>query len=93
MRMLIAIAVLVGAAFMVLFALLDLVRELSHSSNHSAPDPESSNGWDDTQDEDAVPSVTAHTGQWPGRQYRSAGQLGEKFAGSSNALDDLRSAL
>jgi hypothetical protein len=51
MRVLIVIAVLVGAAFMIVFVLMDLARELSRHSYHSLPDLDSSNDWGFAQDE------------------------------------------
>jgi hypothetical protein len=46
MRVLIAIAVIVGVAFIILFVLLNLARELSHRSHDSSLDLDSSNDWD-----------------------------------------------
>jgi hypothetical protein len=46
MRVLIVIALLVGAAFMIVFVLMGLARELSRLSYHSPPDLDSSGGWD-----------------------------------------------
>jgi hypothetical protein len=51
MRVLIVIAVLVGAAFMIVFVLMDLARELSRHSYHSPPDLDSGNDWGVAQDE------------------------------------------
>jgi hypothetical protein len=46
MRVLIAIAVLVGADFMIMFVLMGLARELSRLSYHSPPDLDGSNDLD-----------------------------------------------
>jgi hypothetical protein len=95
MRVLVVLAVLVGAAFMIVFVLIDLARELSHHSYHSPPDLYSSNDWDVEQNEfeGAVPPVVPYSEQWPFDQYRSARTQGDNSPGNSNALDDLHSAL
>jgi hypothetical protein len=95
MRVLIVIALLVGVAFMILFVLTDLARELSRQSFLSPPDLDSSDDWDLAADEltDAAPrivcSIERHTVGW----YPIERMRGDHIAGSSNALDDLRSAL
>ena len=95
MRVLIVIALHVGVAFMILFVLTDLARELSRQSFLSPPDLDSSDDWDLAADEltDAAPqivcSIERHTVGWsPIERIR-----GDHIAGSFNALDDLRSAL
>jgi hypothetical protein len=62
MRVLIVIALLVGVAFMMLFVLADLARDLSRLSYHSPPDLDDSDDWDVTLDEfyDRVPGVARH---------------------------------
>ena len=93
MRVLLVIAVLVGAIFIFLLAITDLARELSRHSFHSPPDLDSSDDWDVALDEidDAVPPVITHTEHRQVGRYPSA--RAENIHGSSNALDDLRSAL
>jgi hypothetical protein len=97
MRVLIVIAMLVGGIFMILFVLADLVRELSHLTHHSSPDPDSSGDWDIAMDglDNTAPAALPGTEQRPAIavQNRIAGAQGYNFPGKSNALDDLRSAL
>jgi hypothetical protein len=94
MRVLLVIAVFVGAIFIIPLVLTDLARELSRHSYHSPPDLDSGD-WDVALDaiDDAVPPVVTHTEQWPVSRYPGARTQGENTHGSSNALDDLRSAL
>jgi hypothetical protein len=87
MRVLMVVALLVGAAFMVLFVLADLARNLSRHSFQAPPDLDSSDDWDIEVDEfagAARPMVS---------QYRIPRTLGDHLSDDSNALDDLRSAL
>jgi hypothetical protein len=95
MRVLFVIAVLVGAAFLILLFLTDLARDLSRCSYHSPPDLDNSDDWDVALDEfdDPAPPVVPYTEQWPGRPNRIARTQGYSFPGSLSALDDLRSAL
>jgi hypothetical protein len=97
MRALIVVAVLVGAIFMILFVLTDLVRELSRLSSHSAPDLGDSDDGDVTPDrlDDIARPLFPRTEQRRAIpvQNRIAGDQGYNFHDSSNALDDLRSAL
>ena len=95
MRVLIVIALLVGAAFMILVALANLARELSRQSFHAPPDLSSSDDWDEEMDEfaDAAPPVASYTEQWIGDRYCDLRTLGGNMRRNSNALDDLRSAL
>ena len=95
MRVLLVIAVIVGAIFIIPLVLTDLARELSRHSYHSPPDIDSSDDWDVALDEvdDAVSPVVTYTEQWPVSRYPGARTQGENTHGSSNALDDLRSAL
>jgi hypothetical protein len=92
MRVLMVVAVLVGATFMILFVLTDLARELSRHSYHSPPDLDGSDDWDLALDEfeDTATPVVPYTEQI-GR-HRIARTQGSNFPGSSNAVDDLRSA-
>jgi hypothetical protein len=95
MRVLIVIAVLICATFMILLVLMGLARELSRLSYHSPPDLDDSDDWDivlDKSDDTASP-VFPCTQQWRASQNRIAGAQGYSFPGSSNAMDDLRSAL
>ena len=93
MRVLLVIAVFVGLIFIIPLVLTGLARELSRHSYHSPPDLGSGNDWDAELDEiyDDVPSVV--TQQWPVSRYPSARTQSENIHGSSNALDDLRSAM
>jgi hypothetical protein len=94
-RVLSVIAVFVGAIFIIPLVLTDLARELSRNSYHSPPDLDSGDDWDVALDEidDAAPPVVTYTEQWPISRYPSARTQGGNIHGSSNALDDLRSAL
>jgi hypothetical protein len=51
MCVLVVIALLVGAAFMILFVLAHLAREFSRLSFHSPPDLDNSDDWDCAQDD------------------------------------------
>jgi hypothetical protein len=95
MRVLLVIAVVVGAIFIIPLVLMDLARQLSRDSYHSPPDLDSGDDWDVALDEidDAVPPVVSYKEQWPVSRYASARTQDENIHGSSNALDDLRSAL
>ena len=95
MRVLLVIAVLVGAVFIIPLVLTGLARELSRNSYHSPPNPDSGDDWDVALDEidNTVPPVVTHTEQWPVSRYPRARTQGENIHGSSNDLDDLRSAL
>jgi hypothetical protein len=79
MRVLIVIALLIGAAFMILYLLTDLARELSRHSFQAPPDLDNGDDWD--AERQAV------------SQYPIEGMRRDRIPGSSNALDDLRSAL
>jgi hypothetical protein len=95
MRVLLVIAVFVGAIFFLPLVLTGLARELSRNSYHAPPDLDSGDDWDLSLDEidDAVPPVVTYTEQWPVSRYPSARTQGDNIHGNSNALDDLRSAL
>jgi hypothetical protein len=90
MRVLIVIALLVGVAFAILFVLTDLARELSRLSFYAPPDLEGSDEWDDT---DTAPQMVYCTKQQAVGRYPAERVRGDHIPGSSNALDDLRSAL
>jgi len=94
MRVLIVIALLVGAAFMILFVLADLARELSQHSFQPPPDLDSSDDWNVEVDEfaDAAPPV-AYSEQLAVNRYRDLRTLGDDKLRHSNALDDPHSAL
>jgi hypothetical protein len=80
MRVLIVIALLVWAAFLLLFVVADVARDLLRNPFHAPPDLDGSEDWDvaaDAFNNSAQPASTRGDGT-PGR---------------SNALDDLRSAL
>jgi hypothetical protein len=74
MRVLVVIALLVGAAFVILFVLTDLARELSRLSYHSPPDLDNSDDWDAALDEfdDTAPPVVPYTEQPPVSPYRTS---------------------
>jgi hypothetical protein len=95
MRVLIVIALLVGVAFMILFVLTDLARELSRHSFLSPPDLDSSDDWNVEVDEltDAAPQMVCSPDRHTVGRYPIERMRGDHIAGSSNALDDLRSAL
>jgi hypothetical protein len=95
MPVLLLIAVFVGAIFIIPLVLTGLARELSLHSYHSPPDLDSDEDWDVALDEidEAVPPAVTYTEQWPAGRYLSTRTQGQKIRGSSNALDDLRSAL
>jgi len=95
MRVLIVIALLVGVVFMILFVLTDLARDLSRLSYHSSPDLDNSDNWDLALDEfdHTAPPVVPYTEERSVGPYRTASAQGYNLPGSSNALDDLRSAL
>jgi hypothetical protein len=77
MRVLMVIVLLVGVAFRILFVLADLARELSRHSFLVPPEMGSS----DCGGRQAVV------------RYSIERMRGDHIPGSSNALDDLRSAL
>jgi hypothetical protein len=96
MRVLIFIALLVGVAFMILFVLTDLARELSRHSFLSSPDLDSSDDCDGAADDDLVDAAAkmpccaerSTVNRHPIERMRC-----NPIPGRSNALDDLRSAL
>jgi hypothetical protein len=95
MRVLIVIALLVGAGFMILYLLTDLARELSRHSFQAPPDLDSGDDWDVAADEftDAGPQMVYCAERPAVSRYPIEGMRRDRIAGSSNALDDLRSAL
>jgi hypothetical protein len=95
MRVLIVIALLVGAAFMILYIVTDLVRELSRRSFQAPPDLDSSDDWDVAADEftDAAPQMVYSAERQTVSRYPIEGTRRDHVPGSSNALGDLRSAM
>ena len=95
MRVLIVLALLVGAAFMILIALAGLARDLSRHSFQAPPDLDSSDDWDVEEDEfaGAVPAMVSQTDQSAVNRCRFPLTLGDRLPDGSNALDDLHSAL
>ena len=80
MRVLIVITLLVWAAFVLLFVLADVARDLSRRSFHAPPDLDGSDDWDFTERRAVA-------------RYPIESERGDDAAGRSTALDDLRSAL
>jgi hypothetical protein len=95
MRVLIGIGLLIAAAFMVVSVLVHLVCDLSRQAYQAPPDLDSSDEWDVEVDEfdDAAPPIASYTAQLAVNRYRDLRTLGDDTLRSSNALDDLRSAL
>jgi hypothetical protein len=95
MRLLIVIALLVGAAFITLLVLTDLARELSRRSFQAPPDLDDSDDWDIASDESAgTTTPVAHCAERRAVTPYAIGRMrGQDVPGSANALDDLRSAL
>jgi hypothetical protein len=94
MRVLIVIAVLVGAAFMLLVALAELARDLSRHSFQSLPDMDSDD-WDVAADDftDTVPPVVYSEERQAIGRHPIGSMRGGNGPGKAIALDDLRSAL
>jgi hypothetical protein len=95
MRVLIVIGLLIAAVLMLVAVLADLVCDLSLQSYQAAPDLDSSDDWDAEVDEfaEAAPPVASYTEQLDVNRYRGLRTLGDDKLKSSNALDDLHSAL
>jgi hypothetical protein len=95
MRVLIAIGLLIAAVFMMVAVLIDLVGDLSRQSYQASPDLDSSDDWDVEVDEfaDAAAPVASYAEQLAVNRYRDLPTLGDDKLKSSNALDDLHSAL
>jgi hypothetical protein len=95
MYVLIVIALLVGVAFMILFLLTDLARELSRHSFHAPPDLEGSDEWGVTaeEDTDTARPVVYYTEQQAAGRYPVERMCGDHIPVSSNAIDDLRSTV
>jgi hypothetical protein len=95
MRVLIVIALLVAAAFVLLLVLADLVRDLSRHSFQAPPDLESGDDWDVAADEftSTAPPVFDCTERRAISWHPIGKMRGDDIPESSNALDDLRSAL
>jgi hypothetical protein len=94
MRVLIVIGLLIAAVFMMVAVLIDLVGDLSRQSYQASPDLDSDD-WDVEVDEfaDAAPPVASYAEQLAVNRYRDLPTLGDDKLKSSNALDDLHSAL
>jgi hypothetical protein len=96
MRVLIGIGLVIAAAFVMMVSVLaELVGDLSRQSYQAPPDLDSSDDWDVEVDEfaDAAPPVASYTEQLAVNRYRDLRTLGDDKLESSNALDDLHSAL
>jgi hypothetical protein len=95
MRVLIVIALLVGVAFVILFVLTDLARELSRHSFLAPPDLEGSGDWYVMADEhsDAARQMDHGTERQAVGRDPIERMRGDHIPSSSNALDDLHSAL
>jgi hypothetical protein len=95
MRVLIVIALLVGAAFMFLFVLADLARELSRQSFQAPPDLESSDDWDVEANDftDTASPAVSRTDRRAISRCALERMRRDEISGASNALDDLHSAL
>jgi len=94
MRVLIVIGLLIAAVLIMVAVLIDLVDDLSRQSHQASPDL----GGDDCdvdEDEfaDAAPPVVSYAEQLAVNRYRDLPTLGDGKLESSNALDDLHSAL
>jgi hypothetical protein len=95
MRVLIMIALLFAGAFMLLFALARLARDITRDSFQVSPDLNSVEDWDVTADEftdTALPLVDCMERRSVSR-HPIGRMRGDNIPGNSNALDDLRSAL
>jgi hypothetical protein len=94
MRVLAVIALLVGVAFIIFFALTDLARELSRHSFQVPEDLESGDDWDLAEDEitDTAPQMAYSTERQAVNRYPIE-KMRDHIPGSSDALDDLRSVL
>ena len=95
MRVPILIALIVGATVVVALVLVGLVRELLGRSYQAPPDLGNSDEWDGAANElaDVVRPEVSYAERWAVGRYSSTVTRGEKFPGSSNALDDFHSAL
>jgi hypothetical protein len=94
MRVLIVIGLLIAAVLMMVAVLIDLVGDLSRQSYQASPNLDSDD-WNVNEDEfaDAAPPVASYAEQLAVNRYRDLPTLGDDKLKSSNALDDLHSAL
>jgi hypothetical protein len=94
MRVLIVIGLLIAAVLMMVAVLIDLVGDLSRQSYQASPNLDSDD-WNVNEDEfaDAAPPVASYADQLAVNRYRDLPTLGDDKLKSSNALDDLHSAL
>ena len=94
MRVLIVIGLPIAVVFMMVAVLIDLVGDLSRQSYQASPDLDSDD-WDVDEDElaDTAPPVASYAEQLAVNRYRDLRTLGDDKLKSSNALDDLHSAL
>jgi hypothetical protein len=94
MRVLVVIGLLIAAVLMMVAVLIDLVGDLSRQSYQASPNLDSDD-WNVNEDEfaDAAPPVASYAEQLAVNRYRDLPTLGDDKLKSSNALDDLHSAL
>jgi hypothetical protein len=94
MRVLIVIGLLIAALLVMVAVLIDLVGDLLRQSYQASPNLDSDD-WDVEVDElaDAAPPVASYAEQLAVNRYRDLPTLGDDKLKSSNALDDLHSAL
>jgi hypothetical protein len=94
MRVLIVIGLLIAAVLMMVAVLIDLVGDLSRQSYQASPNLDSDD-WNVNEDEfaDAAPPVASYAEQLAVNRYRDLPTLGDDKLKSSNALDDVHSAL
>ena len=57
MQVLLVIALLVGASFIILFVISDLARDLLRHSHQASPDPDDSDDWDGAAEESIIKST------------------------------------
>jgi hypothetical protein len=95
MRVLVMIALLIAAAFMLLFSLARLARDMARHSFQVPPDLNGIDDWDVAADEftDATPPLVDRTERRSASRHPIGRMRGEDIPGKSNALDDWRSAL
>jgi hypothetical protein len=95
MRVLIVIGLLIAAVLMMVAVLVDLVCDLSRQSYQVPPDLDSSDDWDVEVDEfaDAAAPGASYAEQLAVNRYCDLRTPGDDKLKSSNALDDLHSAL
>jgi hypothetical protein len=95
MKVLVVIALIIGTTLMVALALIGLAREVLGHSCRATPELDNSDEWDAAADEFgrvARPEGSS-TERWAVGRRSVTAMRSDNFAGSSNALDDLHSAL